>query len=191
MIGGSMKRSKLEKDAANILDEFKNLDYEIPSNSQILKVVFGNLIVVYMLQLVFILIDIVANSNVNEYHFFDTAVLSIGSNVFFSLAFLMVSYNFVCMKLALGDEIISQSDLLQLVEKKIKFYSIFLLSINSFVGGILLYSGERFVAGLGFSWFATFVICVIILQGSLSRYMTPAVVRSLSKVKEVLSASPR
>lgn len=186
-----MKRSELEKDAANILDAFKNMDYEIPSNSQILKVVFGNLMVVYMLQLVFILIDIFANSNVNEYHFFDTAVLSVGSNVFFSLAFLMVSYNLICMKLALGDEIISRSHLLQLVEKKVKFYSIFLLSINSFIGVILLCSGERFVAGLGFSWFATFIICVIILQGSLSRYMTPAVVSSLSKVKEVLSASPR
>lgn len=186
-----MKRSELEKDAANILDAFKNLDYEIPSNSQILKIVFGNLTVVYMLQLVFVLIDVFVNSNIKEYHYFDTAVLVVGSNVFFSLAFLMVSYNLVCMKLALGDEIINQSHLLQLVEKKIKFYSMFLLSINSFVGVVLLYSGESFVAGLGFSWFATFIICVIFLQGSLSRYMTPAVVSSLSKVKEVLSASPR
>lgn len=186
-----MKRSGLEKDAANILDAFKNLDYEIPSNSQILKIVFGNLMVVYMLQLVFVVIDVFVNSSIKEYHYFDTAVLVVGSNVFFSLVFLMVSYNLVCMKLALGDKIISQSHLLQLVEKKIKFYSIFLLSINSFVGVILLYSGESFVAGLGFSWFATFIICVIILQGSLSRYMTPAVVSSLSKVKEVLSASPR
>lgn len=186
-----MKRSELEKDAANILDEFKNLDYEIPSNSQILKIVFGNLMVVYMLQLVFVLIDVFVNSNIKEYHYFDTAVLVVGSNVFFSLAFLMVSYNLVCMKLALGDEIISHSHFLQLVEKKIKFYSIFLLSVNSFVGVILLYSGESFVAGLRFSWFATFIISVIILQGSLSRYMTPAVVSSLSKVKEVLSASPR
>jgi len=32
-----MKRSDLEKDAAYILDEFKIRDYEIPSNSQILR----------------------------------------------------------------------------------------------------------------------------------------------------------
>ncbi|ECS1261939.1 protein traS, partial [Salmonella enterica] len=30
-----MKRSELEKDAAYILDKFKQLDYEIPSNRQI------------------------------------------------------------------------------------------------------------------------------------------------------------
>lgn len=30
-----MKRSDLEKDAAYILDNFKQLDYEIPSNRQI------------------------------------------------------------------------------------------------------------------------------------------------------------
>ncbi|MEI3812361.1 hypothetical protein V9Y94_23010, partial [Salmonella enterica] len=35
-----MKRSDLEKDAAYILDNFKQLDYEIPSNRQILKVIF-------------------------------------------------------------------------------------------------------------------------------------------------------
>ncbi|EBG3712278.1 protein traS, partial [Salmonella enterica] len=29
-----MKRSELEKDAAYILDKFKQLDYEIPSNRQ-------------------------------------------------------------------------------------------------------------------------------------------------------------
>ncbi|HFS8113128.1 TPA: protein traS [Enterobacter asburiae] len=186
-----MKRSELEKDAANVLDAFKRLDYEIPSNSQILKVVFGNLMVVYMLQLVFVLIDVFLNSNIKEYHYFDTAVLVVGSNVFFSLAFLMVSYNLVCMKLALGDEIISQSDLLQLVEKKIKFYSIFLLSINSFVGAILLYSGESFVAGLGFSWFVTLIFSVLFLQGSLSRYMTPDVVNTLSLISEMISPSDK
>lgn len=185
-----MKRSELEKDAANILDAFKSLDYEIPSNSQILKIVFGNLMVVYMLQLMFVVIDVFVNSSIKEYRYFDTAVLVVGSNVFFSLVFLMVSYNLVCMKLALGDEIIRQSHLLQLVEKKIKFYSIFLLSINSFVGVILLYSGESFVAGLGFSWFVTFLMSTLFLQGSLSRYMTPAVVSSLSKVRALLSASP-
>ncbi|EDJ0790379.1 protein traS, partial [Salmonella enterica] len=43
-----MKRSDLEKDAAYILDKFKQLDYEIPSNHQILKVIFYKLVVVYV-----------------------------------------------------------------------------------------------------------------------------------------------
>ncbi|MFG5944150.1 hypothetical protein N4Q70_28795, partial [Salmonella enterica subsp. enterica serovar Weltevreden] len=43
-----MKRSDLEKDAAYILDNFKQLDYEIPSNRQILKVIFYKLVIVYV-----------------------------------------------------------------------------------------------------------------------------------------------
>ncbi|ECW6717898.1 protein traS, partial [Salmonella enterica subsp. enterica serovar Give] len=46
-----MKRSELEKDAAYILDRFKQLDYEIPSNREILKVIFSKLVIVYTLQL--------------------------------------------------------------------------------------------------------------------------------------------
>ncbi|EBF9187827.1 protein traS, partial [Salmonella enterica] len=49
-----MKRSELEKDAAYILDKFKQLDYEIPSNRQILKVIFYKLVIVYVFQLLFI-----------------------------------------------------------------------------------------------------------------------------------------
>ncbi|ECW6540204.1 protein traS, partial [Salmonella enterica subsp. enterica serovar Give] len=51
--------------------------------------------------------------------------------------------------------------------------------------------GESFIGGLGFSWFVTYLISMLTLQTSLSRYMTPAVVSSLSKVKELLTASPK
>ncbi|ECH2931355.1 protein traS, partial [Salmonella enterica] len=118
-------------------------------------------------------------------------VLSLGSNAFFSLAFLMSTYNLVSLKLSLGSEITEQSVLLKLVERKINSYSLFLLAVNAIVGCILLSSGEQFVAGLGFSWFVTYLISMLTLQTSLSRYMTPAVVSSLSKVKELLSASPK
>ena len=186
-----MKRSELEKDAAYILDKFKQLDYEIPSNRQILKVIFYKLVIVYVFQLLFIVSDIFINSNVSEYHYFDTFVLSLGSNAFFSLVFLMSTYNLVSLKLSLGSEITEQSVLLKLVERKINSYSLFLLAVNAIVGCILLSSGERFVAGLGFSWFVTYLISMLTLQTSLSRYMTPAGVSSLSKVKELLSASPK
>ena len=186
-----MKRSELEKDVAFILDRFKNIDYEIPSNRDILNVIFSKLVIVYALQVIFIVIDVFLNSNSGGYHYFDTIVLALGSNVFFSDVFLMSTYNSVCMRLALGDEIINQSVFFKLIMKKISFYSLFLLSVNTIVGCILLWLGERFVAGLGFSWFVSFMICLMLLQGSLSRYMTPAVVSSLSKMKELISASPK
>lgn len=186
-----MKRSELEKDAAYILDTFKNLDYEIPSNRQILKVIFYKLAIIYVFQLIFIALDIAINSSIGEYHYFDTFILSLGSNAFFSLVFLMSTYNLISLKISLGSEITEQSFLLKLIEEKINFYGLFLLSVNAFVGCILLWSGESFIGGLGFSWFVTYLISMITLQTSLSRYMTPAVVSSLSKVKELLSASTK
>ncbi|SUY95285.1 Uncharacterised protein [Citrobacter freundii] len=186
-----MKRSELEKDAAYILDRFKQLDYEIPSNREILKVIFSKLVIVYALQLIFIVVDVFLNAKSGEYHYFDTLVLALGSNAFFSLIFLMSTYSIVSLKLSLGTEITEQSIFLKLVEKKINSYSLCILAVNAFVGCILLWTGESFIGGLGFSWFVTYLISMLTLQTSLSRYMTPAVVSSLSKVKELLSASPK
>ncbi|EIC6283341.1 protein traS, partial [Salmonella enterica] len=104
-----MKRSELEKDVAFILDAFKEVDYEIPSNRNILKVIFSKLVIVYALQVGFIIVDVFLNSKSGEYHYFDTIVLALGSNAFFSVVFLMSTYDSVCMRLALGDEIINQS----------------------------------------------------------------------------------
>lgn len=184
-----MKRSELEKDVAYILDSFKSLDYEIPSNGQIMRVVFSKLTIVYVLQLFFIFIDIVLNSNSGEYDYFDTIVLALGTNLFFSLMFLMSTYNLVCMQIALGEEIRNKSVFLGVIEKKIGFHSVLLIFVNMIVGGGLLSAGQGFVAALGFSWFVTFLLSMLFLQGSLSRYMTPAVVSSISKVKELISAS--
>ncbi|EJX0011104.1 protein traS, partial [Salmonella enterica] len=78
-----MKRSELEKDAAYVLDELKNRDYEIPSNREILKIIFSKLVIVYILQLAFIVVDVFVNAKSGEYHYFDTFVLALGSNVFF------------------------------------------------------------------------------------------------------------
>lgn len=186
-----MKRSELEKDIAFILDAFKEVDYEIPSNRNILKVIFSKLVIVYALQVSFIIVDVFFNSKSGEYHYFDTIVLALGSNAFFSVVFLMSTYDSVCMRLALGDEIINQSVFFKLIEKKIGFYSLFLMSVNTIVGFILILKDESLIGGLGFSWFVTYIISMLTLQTSLSRYMTPAVVSSLSKMKELISASPK
>ena len=163
-----MKRSELEKDVAFILDAFKEVDYEIPSNRNILKAIFSKLVIVYALQVSFIIVDVFFNSKSGEYHYFDTIVLALGSNAFFSVVFLMSTY-----------------------EKKIGFYSLFLMSVNTIVGFILILKDESLIGGLGFSWFVTYIISMLTLQTSLSRYMTPAVVSSLSKMKELISASPK
>lgn len=191
-----MKRSELEKDAGFILTSMKNSDYEIPTNKKIMAVIFGRLKYVYLLQLIFVILAFVIYKEPGDldYQFKKLIYLSLLSCVtmlFFSLAFIGVTYNNVCIFLILGDDVKRESILLKIVKNKIEFYARLLFIVNFLVGCILLWAGEPFVAGLGFSWFVTFIVSALCLQSSLSRYMTPAVVSSLSKVKELLSASSK
>ncbi|HHR4183609.1 TPA: protein traS [Salmonella enterica] len=133
-------------------------------------------------------------SDVLDYQFKKLIYLSLLSCVsmaFFSLAFIGATYSSVSIFLTLGNDVKRDSIILKIIKSKIEFYKRLLFIVNSLVGCVLLWAGEPFVAGLGFSWFATFILSTLFLQGSLSRYMTPAVVSSLSKVKELLSASPK
>lgn len=191
-----MKRSELEKDADFILASMKDRDYEIPTNKKIMGIIFRRLKYVYLLQVIFVILAfaIYKESGDLGYQFkklIYLSLLSCATMMFFSLVFIGATYSNVCIFLTLGDDVKRESILLNIVKNKIVFYTRLLFIVNSLVGCILLWTGEPFVAGLGFSWFATFIVSMLFLQGSLSRYMTPAVVSSLSKVKELLSASPK
>ncbi|EBN8559262.1 protein traS [Salmonella enterica] len=191
-----MKRSELETDASFILASMNGRDYEIPTNKMIMSIIFGRLKYVYFLQIIFVVLSFVIYKEPGDldYQFKKIIYLSLLSCVtmaFFSLVFIAATYSNVCMFLTLGDDVRRDSILLKIVKNKILFYTRLLLIVNSLVGCVLLWAGEPFVAGLGFSWFTTFIVSMLFLQGSLSRYMTPAVVSSLSKVKELLSASPK
>lgn len=52
-----MKRSEVEKDVFFILESLKEKDYEIPSNKQILGVLFRKIWLVYALQLIMVILD--------------------------------------------------------------------------------------------------------------------------------------
>ncbi|EEA8304834.1 protein traS [Salmonella enterica subsp. enterica serovar Rubislaw] len=191
-----MKRSELEKDASFILASMSERDYEIPTNKKIMGIIFGRLKYVYLLQVVFVILAFVIYKEPGDldYQFkkiIYLSLLSCATMAFFSLAFIGATYSNVCIFLTLGDDVRRESILLKILKNKIEFYTRLLFIVNSLIGCILLWTGEPFVAGLGVSWFATFIISMLFLQGSLSRYMTPAVVSSLSKVKELLTASPK
>ena len=47
------------------------------------------------------------------------------------------------------------------------------------------------IAFMGGSWFATVIISTFIYNMMMTPYFTPAVVSGLSKVKELLTASPK
>lgn len=191
-----MKRSDLEKDADFILASMQERDYEIPTNKKIMGIIFGWLKYAYLLQVIFIILAFTIYKEPGDLVYqikkiIYLSLLSCATMAFFSLVFIGAIYSNVCIFLTLGDDVKRESILLKIVKNKIEFYTRLLLIVNSLVGCILLWSGEPFVSGLGFSWFVTFVVSMLFLQGSLSRYMTPAVVSSLVKVKELLTASPK
>jgi len=191
-----MRRSDIEKDAAFILASMSERDYEIPSNKDIFKVIFGWLRYIYGLQVFFVALASFIYREPGNVSYLLQRVIELSSISFvfmliFTLVFIAATYSNVCISIILGEDIKRKSILLRIVEKKVRFYGRLLLIVNSLVGCVLLWVGEPFIAGLGISWFVTFGISVLLLHGSLSRYMTPAVVSSLSKVKEMLSASPK
>lgn len=191
-----MKRSELEMDASFILASMNEKDYAIPTNKMIMSVIFGRLKYVYFLQVIFVVLAFMIYKEPGgiEYQLkkmIYLVLLSCATMAFFTLAFIGAVYSNVCIFLTLGDDVKRDSILLKIVKNKLQFYTRLLFIVNFLIGCVLLWAGEPFVAGLGFSWFVTFIISALFLQGSLSRYMTPAVVSSLSKVKELFSATPK
>lgn len=116
-----MKRSDLEKDAAFILKSMSERDYEIPSNKNILKVVFGWLKYVYGIQIVFLAFFIYREPGDLNFQMQKIASLILLSAPFmlvFTLVFIGATYSNVCISLILGEEVKNESILLRIIKKK-------------------------------------------------------------------------
>lgn len=185
-----MKKSELEKDVEVLIEAVRASDYEMPSNSDVMKIIFRKLRVVILIQAMLLLIDFLLYGN--EWGGFAGKLLisSVGVLVFM-FAFSITLYQPVSMILSIDSEVKKGSLVINLLMDKLNRYWRALVSVNLFVGAFLLICEDGFVSGLGISWLVTFIIASILFQVSLSRYMTPVVVSSLSKVKELLSASPK
>ncbi|EAA7680423.1 protein traS [Salmonella enterica] len=185
-----MKKLDLELDINSLIESIKTSDYEIPKNSDVMKVILKKLMIVVLIQVVMLFFDFVMYGN--EWGGFIGKVLfSCVGVLVFSFVFIFTLYQPVSMMLSINDEIKKSSLVMKLLVDKIKKYWQMLVFVNLVIGVVLLFSDDGFVIGLGGAWFSTFIISVILFQMSLSRYMTPAVVSSLSKVKELLTASPK
>lgn len=185
-----MKRSELEKDVFELFDKIKQSDYDIPANSAVMSVIFKKLLVVIVIQMVIVGVDCIYN-DVEWRGVVWISIVSLVVNIVFAFIFIVTLYQPICMGLSVSEEIKRSSQIVQLLTKKVRSYWFGLITINTVVGLVLVLCGDGFVVGLGASWLVTYIISMIMLQTSLSRYMTPAVVSSLSKVKVLLSASPK
>lgn len=108
-----------------------------------------------------------------------------------SLVLLIVCHNPVMMISCLSDEAKKKSVLLSLAKAKFHYVLCFAILINLFVGVCFILNESAMIAFMGGSWFVTVIVSTIIYNMIMAPYFTPAVVSGLSKVKELLSASPK
>ena len=185
-----MRKSALEQDVSSLIEKIKESDYEIPKSSDVMKIILKRIQVVIIIQLVMILCHFIIYRYDHE-ALIGISILSAGGILFFSAVFVPSLYQPVSIMLSVNEVDKGDSLIVKLLMRKLKQYWKFLVVINLIIGVGLLLSGEGVISGLGFSWFVTYLICMMSFQMSLSRYMTPAVVSSLSKIKELISASPK
>lgn len=185
-----MKKSELEKDVGDLLNGLISSDYDIPRGSDVMKVILRKLFMVMVIGVVLVSINFLLYQN--EWRdLLAVLVFSLLPLAIFSIIFIVTLYQPISMYLSLTNEIKESSLVVQFLIKKVRDYWRVLFALNCAIGIVLLFLNDGFVVGFGAAWFVTYIMGVIAFQTSLSRYMTPAVVSSLSKVKEVLSTSPR
>lgn len=185
-----MKKSELERDVNALIERINESDYEIPKNSDVMKVILKKLLVVVLIQALMILFDYFMYGN--EWSgFIGKVIISSVGILIFSCIFICILYQPVSMMLSISNEIKESSLTIKLITRKVKKTWLILVFVNLIAGGGVVLCEDGFVIGLGGVWFITFIISAFLFQMSLSRYMVPAVVNGLSKVKELLSASPK
>lgn len=184
----------LKKDVEMLLEDLKR-NYEIPSvlNSVrfLSKVVAVALVVQFLLSVLdFYIWEGEYRGGVREaiivycIGFLEVLLLP-------SFVLLIVCHNPVMMISCLSDETRRKSVLLKLAKTKLQYILCFAIVTNLFVGVCFTLNEPAMIAFMGGSWFATVIISTFIYNMMMTPYFTPAVVSGLSKVKELLTASPK
>ncbi|HBA6843048.1 protein traS [Escherichia coli] len=180
-----MRKSVLEQDVSALIEKIKESDYEIPKNTDVMRVILKRIQMVIVIQLLMVFCHFIIYGYDYE-ALIGISIISAVGGLFFSAVFVPSLYQLVSMMLSINEIDEGRSLIIKLLMGKLKRYWRYLVVINLIIGAVLLLSGEGVISGLGFSWFVTFLICIVSFQISLSRYMTPVVVSSLSKVRELI-----
>lgn len=180
-----MRKSELEKEVNSLIEKVKVSDYEIPRNSDVMRVILKKIQMVVVIQVVMIFCHFIIYGYDYE-ALIGISIMSAVGILFFSAVFVPSLYQPVSMMLSINEIDKGDSLIIKLLIGKLRRYWKYLVCINLIIGVGLLIFDEGVIIGLGFSWFVTFLICMVSFQISLSRYMTPVVVSSLSKVRELI-----
>lgn len=101
---------------------------------------------------------------------------------------IMMAYGNLSLLMCIPKKVRKKSLLVNLAKKKLKLYGLIMIVFDIFVAVVLISERSSLIIGYGFSWFASFLIGGVVFSMSMSRYMTPAVVATLDKIRQVVSS---
>lgn len=184
-----IRKSDIEKDMENIMSSL-NGDYEIPTSWMIVRPVIKLMSIVYIMLFLAALINGFVYFD-NEYPmelFYGGAFFAAVSGVVLTAMALMMTYGNLSMLMCIPKDVRDNSILLNIGKQKLKVYGCVIIAINIFVAIVLISERSDFIIGYGVSWFVCMLVGGIIFSMSMSRYMTPAVVATLDKIRQVVSS---
>lgn len=180
-----VKRSDIENDVKMLMQSFKN-DYRIPTSGEIIFPIIKLMSVVYMMHVVVITVGLIVCDK--KIWFPGIAMWLVLSCGILTVMAIMMVYGNLSLLMCIPKEVREKSLLVNLAKKKLRLYGLVMIVFNIFVGVILISERSSLIIGYGFSWFASFLIGGIVFSMSMSRYMTPAVVATLDKIRQVVSS---
>lgn len=178
-------KSEIENDAKIIMESLE-ADYRIPTSSEIMLPIIKVMSVIYLMHILAIV--------VNEFIYKDNVwLLGIIMWLFLSCGILtgmalIMSYGNLSLMMCIPKKVRDESLLFAIGKKKLKVYGYVIVAINVAVGIMLIDGDHEFIFGYGFSWFVCMLIGGITFSMSMSRYMTPAVVATLDKIRQMVSS---
>lgn len=179
-----VKRSDIENDVEMLMQSFKN-DYRIPTSREIIFPIIKLMSVVYMMHIVVITVGlIVCDKSIWIPGIVMWLVLSCG---FLTVMALVMTYGNLSLLMCIPKEVREKSLLVNLGKKKLRLYGLVMIVFNVIVATVLISERSSLIIGYGVSWFVSFLIGGIVFSMSMSRYMTPAVVAALDKIRQVIS----
>lgn len=178
-------KSDIENDAKKIMDSLKK-DYRIPSSGEIILPVIKVMTIVYVMHVIAILgNEFVYKKDIWLPGMIMWLILSCG---ILTVVALMMTYGNLSILMCIPKDVRDNSMLLNIGKQKLKAYGCIIVAINIVVAIVLISERSDFIIGYGFSWFACMLIGGITFSMSMSRYMTPAVVATLDKIRQVVSS---
>ncbi|WP_261893380.1 MULTISPECIES: conjugal transfer protein TraS [Enterobacter cloacae complex] len=115
----------------------------------------------------------------------------LGVLILSSIVMFIICYNPFVIVSCLSEEAKGKSLLLNIAKAKFRYVLCVVILLNIVVGLCFVFNEPGMVAFMGGGWFVTIIIAAQVYNIALAPYFTPAVISGLSKIKEVLSASPR